>query len=912
VSERGSSRIGELLFGIVAMQKGYLSLAQLMDTLAARGPNTLADALIKRGLLDPQRRADIEAQVATAVEGNGGDEHVTLQNLQTDQQALLESLSSSLLDSPDATVRSQPSGLPPHLGLAPVFIETPGRYDWRETEELGRGGVGRVVRTWDTSMGRDVAIKQLIHRADTDKARRSLEARFLREARLTGQLEHPAVLPVYEVGRQEDGGLYYAMQRVRGRTLHDAIHSTPALSDRLKLMPHFLTACQAMAYAHSRGAVHRDLKPQNIMVGQYGETYVLDWGLARVHGHTDFQARERAMVPDLTGNVLEGRAIGTPAYMSPEQADGRFADIDEKSDVWGLGSVLFELIARRPPFSGANPIALLGQVREDEVVPVGSLEPEAPAELCAIAMKCLNRDRAARYPNGGAVAADVQAWISDRRVSAHRYGAVELLQRFVRQNRLATAIALGALIAMVTAGSAALYRIKDERDSARELAQLFLEDVSLKLEPLAGSRELLEELTTKTLPRYEQRLDPLSGSREERLKLGWAWQRIGRLTYRVGKKDESDHAFRFATRVADALLDQRERDAEAQALAGEARIGLADVSTDRGDIKIAEQQLREGLKHAQRSLALEPELVQGIETLSRAWSRLADLLNATDRNTEGMAALQRSRELDRQLLPLKPNDPNVLVAIGIGAIQAGSLNFNRGDLPHAREAYEEAMEIGEKGLAKFPTSSQLKSDYAYAVAETALIDRIVGRPPRGLLPKARAMMDQVLTDNPDNLEYLAQMIELTAEQQDFATTWHLSRHLMELDASGEYLTSALLGAFISGHHDETLKAGLNAKGLGRFAGSVYGAMSAAMLNDWERAATLAARARGETAQMGSASWSWRQMQAGIANATEPAATPVRKLCVAMDEFTATANPKPVLAALTELETVARAELSKPR
>jgi tRNA A-37 threonylcarbamoyl transferase component Bud32/tetratricopeptide (TPR) repeat protein len=911
MSDRGS-RIGELLFGIVALQKGYLSLAQLMDTLAARGPSTLADALIKRGLLDPQRRADIEAQVSSAVEANGGDEHVTLQNLQTDQQALLESLSSSLLDSADATVRSQPTVLPPHLGLAPVFVETPGRYDWRETEELGRGGVGRVVRTWDTSMGRDVAVKQLIHKADTDKARRSLEARFLREARLTGQLEHPAVLPVYEVGRQEDGGLYYAMQRVRGRTLHDAIHSTPDLGDRLKLMPHFLTACQAMAYAHSRGAVHRDLKPQNIMVGQYGETYVLDWGLARVAGHTDFQARERAMVPDLTGNVLEGRAIGTPAYMSPEQADGRFADIDERSDVWGLGSVLFELIARRPPFSGANPIALLGQVREDEVVPVSSLAPDAPAELCAIAMKCLTRNRAGRYPNAGAVAADVQAWLSDRRVSAHRYGAVELLQRFVRQNRLATAVALGALVAMVTAGSAALYRIKDERDAARELAQLFLEDVSLKLEPMAGSRELLEELTTKTLPRYEQRLDPLSGSREERLKLGWAWQRIGRLTYRVGKKDESDHAFRFATRVADALLDEHERDAEAQALAAEARVGLADVSTDRGDVKVAEQQLREGLKHAQRSLALEPELVQGIETLSRVWSRLADLLNATDRNAEGMTALQRSRELDRQLLSLKPNDAKVIVGFGIGALQAGQLYFSRGDLPHAREAYEEAMEVSEKGLAQFPNDDRLKSDYAYAVGETSLIDRIVGRPPRGLLTRARKMMDEVLTDNPDNLEYLAQTIELTAEQQDMAATWRLSHHLMDLDASGEYLTSALLGAFISGHHDETLKMGLNAKGLARFAGAVYGAMSAAVLNDWGRVAILAARAKGETAQMASASWSWRQMQAGVANASEPAATPLRKLCVALDEFTATANPKPVVEALTELEAVANTELRKPR
>jgi tetratricopeptide (TPR) repeat protein len=889
------------------MQKGYLTLTQVMDTLAARGKNTLADALISRGLLDPQRRADIEAAVAAAVQASGGDEHVTLRNLQTDQQALLESLSSSLLDSGASTVTSQPTELPPHLGLSPVFVETPGRYDWRDTHELGRGGVGRVVRTWDTSMGRDVAIKQLIHPADNDRARRALEARFLREARLTGQLEHPAVLPVYEVGRQDDGGLYYAMQRVRGRTLHEMIHATPALGDRLKLMPHFLTACQAMAYAHSRGVVHRDLKPQNIMIGQYGETYVLDWGLARVRGHTDFQARERAMVPDLTGNVLEGRAIGTPAYMSPEQASGRFAEIDEKSDVWGLGSVLFELIARRPPFSGSNPIDLLGKVREDEVVPLQDLARDADPALCAIAMKCLSRDRSQRYANATALAGDVDAWLNDRRVSAHRYGTVELLQRFVRLNRLATAVAAGALVALVAAGTLALQRIQQERDSAQELAQLFLEDVSIKLEPIAGSRALLQELTTQTLPRYEQRLAPLSGKREDRLKLGWAWQRIGRLNNRVSNNDEAEHAFLFATRVADALVGERADDAEAQTLAAEARVGLSDIAEDRGDLKQCEQRLRDALRHGESALLLNPDLEQAIETQSRVWSRLAQLLMSTDRTSEGMAALRSSRDLDKRLLRLRPDDPKVLVAIGIGSIQAGQLYFTRGDLPHARDSYEEAVDIGDKGLARWPNNDDFKSVYAYGVEETELLDRMAGRPPRALLEKARAMMDGVVAANPDNLEFLAQTVDLVVEQQDFEASWRLSHHLMEIDAAGEYMASALLGAFITGHHEEVVKEGMAARGVARFAGSVYGAISAAALSDWERAALLAARARTETPQMASTSWSWRRMQAGVANVPDPAAPLVRKLCSTMDEYTENAKPEPLLDALAELEAFARAQ-----
>jgi len=903
VSEPGGrkGRIGELLLGVVALQRGYLTLPQILAAAAGRGAKDLADALIEKGLLDPERRKELEEHVAAAVKASNGDEGAALETLQTDEHMLLESLSASVLQTDAKTTMSSSSPLPHHLSVAPVFSETLGRYDWEDSEELGRGGVGRVVSVWDNTMGRDIAVKQLIARTESPRARAALEARFLREARLTGQLEHPAVLPVYELGRQDDGGLYYAMQRVRGRTLYELVYKTHDLQARLAQLRHFLTACLALAYAHSRGVVHRDVKPQNIMIGHYGETYLLDWGLARVRGHTDFESRERAMLPDLTGNVLEGRAIGTPAYMSPEQADGRFAEIDERSDVWGLGAVLYELVARRPPHEGNNPIHVLAKVRSEPVQPLQQVVPDAPPELCTIAMKCLSIDRARRYANASELAADVEAYLNGRRVSAHRYGALELLQRFVRQNRLATAVAAVALLTLAGAGAAALDRIQHDRDAAKELAQLFLDDVSLKLEPNASSRALLEELTTQTLQRYEAQLDPLWMKRDDRIRLGEAWQRIGRLTYKVGKSSESEHAFSYAQRVADGVVTESPSDVTALALASEARIGMGDVLQDRGELPGCEAAFHDAIDRANAALKQQPQYVGALEAGSRAWSRLSDLLNSSGRSEEALTALERSRELDRRVLALKPDDPAALESIGIGAIQLGQIYFVRGEHQKTIDAYDEAVEVGRKGMERFPGHLDLVSVFAYGVSGKVESERILGHPEPPELAEARRLMDRVLTEDPDNIEYLAQTVEMTVELKDIAATAKLSDHLMDLDAGGEYLTSALMGAYFAGHHAQVAKAGSGARGLARFAGALYAALSAAALGDYALSASMASRARDEISKKGALSWSWRRMTIPLEGLSGPALPAARKLCAAADDFYATSKDGPMLQALAEFQ-----------
>jgi eukaryotic-like serine/threonine-protein kinase len=373
--------------------------------------------------------------------------------------------------------------------------------------ELGRGGMGRVILAFDGHLKRLVAVKELLldpapggssdPRASIKRQR--AEARFAREARITGFLEHPGVVPVHELGRRSDGVLYYTMKQVRGQTLRDALRRcdedfadspAQALQARLRLLGHFGRLCQAIAYAHSRGVIHRDIKPDNVMIGQFGETVVLDWGLAKHMGGGQGEHGGVGAAPDAlaeaspllgqvsTARTIEGVPIGTPAYMAPEQAEGRLDDIDARSDVWGLGAVLFEVLVGRPPFEGDSPLQVVMQVATQPVPAVASLQPHAPPELVAIVGKALQRDPRDRYPNAGALSAEVEAFLEGRLVGAYAYSGWELARRFFARHRaLAWALgssmvlALGFSVFLMLAWRAtevALQQAQDANEKARE------------------------------------------------------------------------------------------------------------------------------------------------------------------------------------------------------------------------------------------------------------------------------------------------------------------------------------------------------------------------------------------------------------------------------------------------------------
>ena len=285
--------------------------------------------------------------------------------------------------------------------------------------EIARGGMGSIRKVFDTTLHRTVAMKVLFpeHRQNPS----TLE-RFAEEAQIMGQLEHPNIVPVHDYGEDADGLRYFTMYYVRGDTLTEILQTdTVADGSReayFKLLNIFLRVCDAVAFAHSRGVVHRDLKPDNIMVGAFGEVYLMDWGIARLLGHSFAPAADELDGPvrikrARSDDEEKGQIIGTFFYMSPEQAQAEIEKIDERTDVFLLGGVLYEILTGQPPYMGSSIVEVVRAAQKCRIAAPGVVAPERhiPEALSHIAMRCLAKDRADRYQSVVALKADVENFV---------------------------------------------------------------------------------------------------------------------------------------------------------------------------------------------------------------------------------------------------------------------------------------------------------------------------------------------------------------------------------------------------------------------------------------------------------------------------------------------------------------------
>jgi WD40 repeat protein/serine/threonine protein kinase len=364
---------------------------------------------------------------------------------------------------------------------ARLLSEARGRY--RHISQQGSGGMGRVLLVHDNSVGRDIALKELMSDPLTNGAgpdtpvREAARhaSRFLQEALITARLEHPNIVPVYEVGKRASGQLFYTMRLVRGSTLGEAIARCGSLAERLKLLPHFRDLCHAIAYAHSRGVIHRDIKPHNVMIGMFGETVVLDWGIAKVRGQDDVFASSISSMPhDIRENSEAwtqtdfGTAVGTPQYMSPEQAEGRIDDITPQSDVYALGVVLYEMLAGIAPFHAGSLTALLDKVSRGSYEPLERIAPGAPPELVGICRKAMQIRAQDRYVSVMELAEDIERWQAGLLVKAYEYRFVELARRYYRKRRALVNIIVACALLLVSAIGLSYWNVVSARERERE------------------------------------------------------------------------------------------------------------------------------------------------------------------------------------------------------------------------------------------------------------------------------------------------------------------------------------------------------------------------------------------------------------------------------------------------------------
>ncbi len=718
-------------------------------------------------------------------------ESVAIEELCRDHPDLVADVRSAIADlqglGPALEIRAEEDGPHPLEGQA---IRTESRY--RIGALVDRGGQGEVFAAVDETLGREVALKRM--RASGPLSG-SLASRFGREVAITGRLEHPGIVPIYGLGHDDREVPCYAMRLVRGETLDTAIDrlhqeakagpldqpggSGPALRS---LLGRFVALCNVVAYAHVQGVVHRDIKPNNVMLGPFGETLLLDWGLAKTTEEPAEWAPESDDGPDdgmgfdpgRTPTVA-GRAMGTPAFMSPEQAAGQWDRVGPASDVWALGATLFNILARRPPPQG------------DAIAGPRSMRPDVPPPLDAICRVAMANRPEDRYGSVLELAEDVERWLADEPVRAWPDPWSVTLGRWVRRNRTTVASAIVAL-ATATIGLAMLalavgreqvrttIALEDARANfamAREAVEEFgrrVADERLLNEP--GMEDLRRALLASALEFHERFVQRAAADPNLLAELGRAQGRIAAIRAQTESPAVAPAAYREAIATLDRAAERRPDDSQLRLdqaallleLAGayqrtsafdqglaaclaamdqyetlERRDPAPSASTLRrgrarslhtqGTLQLARGDRDEAEKTLGLALDLEGPLAEtpkplpeDLNALGLTLNNLAVLCRLSGRLDESQAHYRRAVEVKRRLVDEAPKVAEYRASLAATQINHGKLLEQRHEPAAARAALDDAKALLLDLSRDYPRSTEHRFNLGQACLQRGLLD----------------------------------------------------------------------------------------------------------------------------------------------------------------------------------------------
>ena len=639
-----------------------------------------------------------------------------------DQQAGGVGETLTLGSAADDTIAAAGSGAP----TAPAKVRAGGQADLDQLPpidprfyavgaELARGGMGRILAARDRRLGRPVAIKELLRAAP------GARARFEREARITARLQHPSIVSLYEAGRWPGGEPFYVMKLVEGKPLDKAIAGR-GFEERLGLVSHVIAVVDALAYAHGKGVIHRDLKPSNVLIGDHGETVVIDWGLAKVLSETEADGAESSVPPASGDETVAGSVLGTPAYMPPEQARGEA--VGPRADVYALGAILHHVLTGEPLYRGATTDEVLAQVLAAPPRPIAEVEPRVPPDLVTIVDKAIARDPAARYASAVELADDLKRFQTGQLVGAHRYTMGQLVRRWLRRHRVAVAVAGVMLAALAATLVVSVRRIVAERDEANrqrtlaranqseseDLISFMLGDLRDRLAKL-GRLDLLEAPAMKALAYYERRSD--AGSDEQRAQRARAIDNLGQVLLAQGRTADALAQQRAALAIRLELAARHPDDPTHQHAVLVSRQRVGSILKDQGDFAGALAEYRQVLELADALVGREPGHAKWQQSRALGHRLVGDALGGQGDTDAALAEHRAALAIVEEHARRAPTDDEWQASLGMSHARVADRLATRGDQAGALVERRAALAITEQRLARDPGNADLQREVAF-------------------------------------------------------------------------------------------------------------------------------------------------------------------------------------------------------
>jgi tetratricopeptide (TPR) repeat protein len=619
-------------------------------------------------------------------------------------------------------------------------------------QEIARGGMGEVYRATDIVLNREVAVKVLQAKLGPNS---SAAGRFNIEARIMGQLQHPGIPPVHDLGTLPDDRPFLAMKLIKGETLETLLKQRGSVEqDRGRFLAVFEQICQAVGYAHAHDVIHRDLKPANIMVGAFGEVQVMDWGLAKnlgsgllLHEDTTTTLVGKVSLPVEEHNeqlTQSGSVLGTPAYMPPEQARGAIAEIDQRSDVFGLGGILATILTGEPPFLGSSLLTTL-ELAADSNINDCLLRLErcgAEPELIALCKRCLAPDKADRPMNASKVAAEVASFRADADIRARQ---AEIREAAGETRRRVLAGSAAAIVLVLCFGIAvslwlAVRATSAERDTARqlELTEAAEATAKKKSEQLEASLAIVEQRTKFALDAFNNLVFGVQN----------------KLKNQPGTQDLSRELLLEARQgLAKILKDARQQGSPDHTLVS-CHLQMGDLEMTLGDTQAAQREYQAGYQLAVGLAEANPSDVQAQRDLSISAGRLGDISLQLGDIRKSLEWYQKGQVVFELLANLAPHDSTFQSDLSIGYNKLGDVVLQLGQAKQALAWYLKALVVIQRLVDEHPKDAEFQRSLVISQNRLGDVSRSLGELEKSLdwYQKGLAAGERLLAAAPQNLD----------------------------------------------------------------------------------------------------------------------------------------------------------------